>query len=345
MNIWGTLKTWAQGAWYAITHPGGPGGGPGVGLFQGIIHLAQLVDWFMRNPFTAVTSVLGLLADIFTGNMQAANNAAARISSWIWGNQIRPVRDDLQRLLRNLRQWVTGQLDALWGFAGYVFQQSEMYARRLFAAEAAARVRGDKQSQAYTRQQVALVHQVIEREAASGYAQTRHGRISAIEQLLTDLAGRDPVVRALTKRLATLAADLLGAESLPERLLAGALIGQLVKRAGIEAPLAAFTQALLGPLLGDPKPHDLHGVIADITARLGALEDQQAQFYRDGGSQLLQAGSSWRDWTGLGIDAALLAFAAAAAADPAATAREVSAVIRPIGTDTIASAARLIGKG
>lgn len=345
MNIWGTLKTWAQGAWYAITHPGGPGGGPGVSIFQGIIHLAQLVDWFMRNPFTAVTSTLGLLADIFTGNMQAANNAAARISAWIWGNQVRPVNDNLLRLIRNLRQWVTGQLNALWGFAGYVFRESEAYARRLFRAEAIARMRGDAAGKAYTRQQVTVLHQVIEREAASGYAQSRHGRISAIEQLLADLAGRDPAVQAVTRRLAVLAADLLGAESLPERLLAGALIGQLVRRAGIEGPLAAFTQALLGPLLGDPKPHDLHGVISDITARIGALEDQQAQFYRDGGSQLLQAGSSWRDWSALPIDAALLAFAAAAATAPAATAREVSAIIRPVGTDTIASVARLIGRG
>jgi hypothetical protein len=65
---------------------------------------------------------------------------------------------------------------------------------------------------------------------------------------------------------------------------------------------------------------------------------------RDGGPQILQAGQEWKALTSILADVGLLGFAIAGATAPAATARALSSVIRPIGEPVIASAAAIIGK-
>lgn len=345
MNIWQSITRWASSAWHTITGIPSDIGSAASHIWSFITTVAQMLDWVLRNPFLALVTVVDALVGLLTGNMKEFHDANNRLNSWIFAQQTAPTRALVWRLYRQAIAQLRSSIALTIQWAKSQFAATRRYALALVARERRARIRSFRQAEAYARQHVRALHHQLEREAASGYAVSRQARLGLVARLLGDIAGRDPAVRAVTDRIAGLVLDLAGAESEPERLLASFLLSHLVRDLGVDKPIGGLAQALLAPLTGDPKPHDIHGVIADLAARLGALEAQQAQFMADGGPEILQAGEGWRDLTSLGVDAALLGFAAAATLDPAGTARDLAALTEAAGTDTITRIASVLGQG
>lgn len=188
------------------------------------------------------------------------------------------------------------------------------------------------------------LHHTIEREAASGYAISQSDRANLIVKLLEFAGVRVPGVQALVGDLTTGILDLATIEDPVLRFTLGFLIKHLIDRMGIERPLGHLIDDLLAPILGDPKPHDLHDVIADIAKRLGAMEGQWATFFGDGGSEVEQAGRDWQAITSAATSLAIVAFTADAVVNPDGWARDIQATIGTAASD-LATAATALFRG
>lgn len=197
-------------------------------------------------------------------------------------------------------------------------------------------------AEARARREARAVLQTVQREAASGYRTGYSGRVTLIQHLLDLAVTRDPVLRDLVN---TAIRGLLDFASVDDPVARWALqfaLRDIIDRLGIDRGIGDLTAALLAPIIGEPKPRDLHDVIMDISLRLGAVEQQWARFFDDGGAQVEQAGSSWRDMTSLAADAGVLAFVAQGVLDPHAWASEISGTLGALGNDTVTGIADLI---
>ncbi len=196
-------------------------------------------------------------------------------------------------------------------------------------------------AEARARREIAALHGVIEREAASAYRADRSDRASLIIRLLDFAVLRNPAVRTLVKDIATGILDLLEIDDPILRILLGFLIKHVIDKLGVDKGVGVLVQDLLGPLLGKKKPQGLHDVILDLSQRMLASEKQWAQFFEDGGSQVEQAGKEWRNITSVVGTVAISVFVVQAVVAPEQWAREVNAVIGRPANDVAASAATL----
>lgn len=224
-------------------------------------------------------------------------------------------------------------------------RNARLYARALVAIETTLRQRAVRRAEADTRKRVKWLHQAIEREAASAYRQGFTGRQGVITDLADFIAVYNPETRALVKTLVTGVLDLASVDNPVARIVLGFVIRHIIDKIGIDHVVGQLIQSLLKPLIGQPRPRDLPGVIADISARLGALEQQWADFMKHGGPEILQAGDEWQNMRSAIIDVALLGFFGLAVAEPTAWARDVSGIFSTVVDDTLIAAAKFIGKG
>jgi hypothetical protein len=208
-------------------------------------------------------------------------------------------------------------------------------------AERLARQREVARAEAQARLEIRHIHQVIEREAASAYRIDTGTRANLIIRLLDYAAVREPALRRIVGDIAGAIVDLLSVDDPILRIALGFLIRQVIDRLGIDRAVGALIHDLLEPILGQPKPAGLHDVVADISSRLIAMENQWAQFMEDGGSQIEQAGRDWRNITSLITSAAIVGFTAQAIANPDRWAAEISGTIGRAANDTATAAAKL----
>lgn len=196
-------------------------------------------------------------------------------------------------------------------------------------------------AEARARAQIKALHGVIEREAASGYRISRDDRASLIVRLLDYAVIRNPEVKLLVGKIATGLLDLLAIDDPILRILLGFLIKHVIDKLGIDKAVGILISDLLAPLLGKPKPADLHDVIVDLSDRALALEKFAATFMEDGGAQVEQAGKNWRDITGVIGNAAIVAFTVQAVVAPKAWAAEIDKTVGRVANDVALAAERL----
>lgn len=342
MNWWDSITAAAGRAWGAIIGLGGLTGDALAASFRVTTRLLSGAIYQLTHPLNTLENNAAILAGLVSGNMTAVLNAIRRLEGWSTATIKQPILNHTNRQLARvwaqfsaLRRWVEQQID-------YAEAALKRWAWRLVATERRYRIEGDAAARAYAQAQARWALQTANREAASGYQATRAGRVSVITRLLDAVAGRVPVVRELTGRVITILVDVIEIDNPLLRLAATFLLGRVISALGIDKLMGEAADALLSPLLANPNPKNLHDVITDLSTRVGALEAQWAQFMANGGPQVEQAGQQWRDITGLAVDAALLAFAVGAVADPAATAKDLSAVVRPVGTSTIEAMGRIL---
>jgi hypothetical protein len=209
------------------------------------------------------------------------------------------------------------------------------------AAERRARQHAVGRAEAHAKAEVRAVHGVIEREAASGYRVDRDARASVIVRLLDFAAARNPELRALTRDIATGLLDVLAIDNPILRITLSFLVVKVIDRLGIDKAVGALISDLLTPILGQPEPRNVHDVIMDLSSRLDAMETQWAQFMVDGGSQVEQAGTEWRNITSIAAQAAVVAFTVQAVIDPDGWAAEIADTVGAAANDLAARAATL----
>ena len=306
------------------------------GVASGIGHfITGRIDLYAKATTLVVDGIIDAIGEI--------DKAVGRVIFWqdfmFW--------HILQRWLARMRRQSNAYADA-WGKylyrLIYVTTNSVLNtAMHAVNTERRQRVRAIAHAEAQAKREIKAMHHLIEREASSGYKIDQQHRLSMIVRLLDFAVVRQPEIRAIVGDIATAVLDLLSVDDPLIRLTVGFLIKEVIDRLGIDKALGKLIDDLLKPLLGQPVPHDLHDVIADMSARLIAGETQWAQFFTDGGSQVEQAGKDWRNITSPLTSVAIVAFTATAVADPSAWARDINATVGRAVNDVAINAVKLFG--
>jgi hypothetical protein len=164
----------------------------------------------------------------------------------------------------------------------------------------------------------------VDREASDGYNSQTKAREGVIAKLADDLALRNPVMKAAVKDLITLMIDAIEIDNPVIRFALAKVLQEVIGKLGIDKVAGQLMQTLINDLTGHGKPSTLEEVSADTARRIGALEDQWADFMVKGGPEIQQAGEQWKAYGSLAIDAAVGYFFYLAATNPAAWARDVN---------------------
>lgn len=342
MGWWNTIVGWARSTWRDIAGVPGAVTSGLESVWHFITSIAQGLDYVLRNPFTSVTNGLAMIAGLVTGNLTAARNAAIRFDPYLVTHHIIPLRQQLIAIIDRVYAQLLAYLKA--DFFYLLGDINRLRARllTLLAAERKARIRDFQLSEAYTRQQVKWALAMVQKEAASGYQVTLTSRVSLIAKLADTLVTRNPVVKELVTRIVQGLLDVIAVDNPVLRLVIGFLLTRVIDNMGIDQVTARYVQALATPILGDPKPSNLHDVIKQVGERMDALEGQWAQFMADGGPEILQAGTEWRNITGIITDAGLLAFFALMVTEPQSWAADVAGVGAPVVRSAVAAVTDLL---
>lgn len=188
---------------------------------------------------------------------------------------------------------------------------------------------------------VRAMHHTIEREASSGYAVDRSDRTSTVVKLLEFAALRNPELRVIVGDVAKGLVALLEVDDPLLRIAITFFLKQIIDRLGIDKALGGLISDLTGPLLERNDPRNIHDVVMDLSARLDADEKQWAKFFADGGAQIEEAGSSWRDITSIAGMAAVLGFTVQAVIAPDLWAKEIQGTIGVAASEIAATASKL----
>lgn len=344
MGLFRSLMHGAASAWDALVGLPGKVGSAGRGLWSYTKQVASGMDYLLSHPVEGTVNALSMFTGLLTGNIRAAQAAANRVLGIGQGSVGGATVSWVNGRIAWLMAWVRGQvfvLDdkikvAIITADVHTYQAIQADSRRWHKAVAAAR--------AYARRMARWALQTVQRQASSAYDAALPDRLSLITKVAEDLGVRQPELAALIGDISKGAIDLLGIEDPLARIALGFALNHLIDRAAVDRPIAALVSDLLGPILGQPKPHDLHDVISDIAKRLAALEGNWATFMADGGPEVLQAGREWAGITSILADAGLLAFFGAMTTDPTRWAADVSAVAGAPVNDAIIAVSGVLSR-
>lgn len=208
--------------------------------------------------------------------------------------------------------------------------------------EKRARIKAVARAEARAKAEIRALHQTIEREAASAYRLQNDQRASTIVRLLEFAVTRNPALRDVVDVAIKAILDLATIDDPIARLALGFVIRDLIDKLGVDRLVGHLVSDLLRPILGEPKPRNLHAVIADMGARLVAAESFEATFTADGGSEVEQAGKLWRDLTQPAVAAGIVGFVTAAIVNPHGWATAITDTVGTPANDLVTTTANLI---
>lgn len=342
MSIWDSIKYWAR-----VTKPTAPpvntqaktGGG---GWWQWVNSVATGINHFLGGPFS---SFIDSTVNTFRGIYDALHKLhdleiriGAAILRWVTGF----LRQYINAKIAKLKALIEWQLRVLIKRIAYVLAMLRVWVTVRIKAEAKARRQADIRLDHEIKTRIKWVHQAIEREAVSAYKGQRTQQNAVITELLDLVVNLNPVLRPIVNELVRLILDLALVDDPPARFLIGFVLKRVIDKLGLDKPIGNLLHNLLAHIIGAGKPTDLHGVIADISARLAAGESQWLQFYKDGGSEVEQAGDQWQSITAFTTDALLLALFGTMTLAPNQFAQETTNAMAVVVNDTIKAVHALI---
>lgn len=335
------LRNWASDAFRAIFGGVSDLAGALTKLWHYITSVHNLLAWVQGVP--VLSDIVNLVN--FAGTVWRAYasfyRALVRIPVWILAHLIMPWVRYLQGLIAKLAAKEAADVRMLIADIIEALRVAEAYTDRQVGVERADRIRDVNAARAYALALVTALHQAVEREASSGYLEDYAKRLGLIGKITDDLAAHSPVIRQLTGVFIRGVLDLAAVDDPLIRFTLGALLTQIVNRLGVDRAAGDLLGSLLGPLIGRGRPQNLHDVMHDIDDRLSALEGNWAEFMRDGGPEVEQAGTDWKDLTSPLTDAALLGFFALIVTDPRGAATATTDTIGTVIRDTIGQVHRL----
>lgn len=313
-------------------------------VLSGIWHWINGVASGAAHLIKSLASLAAIIADDISFLTHCINfilSSLERALNWLRQFVIEPLRQQLTKEIAQLRSRERRDVRYLIRLVYVAARNAMSYAFRLVRHEHSVMVKEVKHAEHLAKLDVRRLHHRIEHEAASGYAIDQKARTGLLIHLLEFLGVHNPAVAPVVADITTGLLDLLAVDDPLLRISLGFLIKHVIDRLGLEKPLGALIEDLMAPILGNPAPRDLHDVIADISKRLSAMEDQWSTFFTDGGSQVEQAGKEWQSITGIAASIAMVAFTAQAVVDPQAWASEIQAVIGRPANDLVTKAAAL----
>lgn len=342
MSILDTVKHWAGTAWNDFTGAVQDPVRAFESLWKFVSSTNTMQQWLMRFPlwhqFVSTVAVVEQLVRA----LRMIGDALDRIEDYIWRQLIAPLRAQLLGLIRADRYRERQDIALVRRELGRAFRWLLLFTVEVIKTEQQRRARAVTAARRYSAALTAAALAAVQREAASAYATGLKGRVSMLEKIIGDLAGRNPLIKDIEAKAVTAILDLISVDDPALRLLVGFLVNRIVKSAGTDSVAGDLLRSLVGPLIEDPKPKTLYGVVKDVAARLAALEAQQQQFMADGGPEVENAGRQWNAITSLAADAAMIAFAGQAMADPAGWAAEIATVMGGPANDILGGIVGLV---
>ncbi len=343
MSVWDTVRHWASTAWHDFT---GAVSDP-VTAFQSLWKFVSTVNttqqWLMRFPLWRQLVTMADVVQQLVNAVRMIGDALDRIGAFVRQEITEPLRRQLLAVIRADRARERRDVWVLQSLIWRVQQWLVAYVIRGLAVERSNRRSAVAAARRYAAAVAAAALAAVQREATTAYATGLKGRLSVVERIIEDLAGRNPLVKDVESKAITAIIDLASIEDPALKLLIGFLVNRIVASAGTDTVAGDLLKRLVGPLVEDTRPKTLYGVIKDVSARLGALEQQQQQFMADGGPEVENAGRQWNAITSLAADAAILAFTGQAVIDPAAWAAEITTVAGGPANDILTGIVNLTG--
>lgn len=272
-------------------------------------------------------------------------HAFDKVLVWVKNTWIKYIEQLITARLKVIVQMIRLQFYQLRRMIWASYRAATRYALALFQLEATRRRKADVALDHEIKTRIKWLHQHLEREASTAYKASWQAHLGLSGHVAELAAEYDPITRRLVRDLVKVLLDLAAVDDPLARLALGFLLRHVINKLGIGRVVGDLLERLMASILGNPRPHDLPGVIRDIGTRLDQLEQQWADFMRHGGPEVEQAGDQWRNMASPIIDAGLLAFAAFAWREPANWARDVNHVLGPIVDGTLIGAADLIKRG
>lgn len=344
MGIIKTVLGWASSAWTALFGAGTNPVDALTKLWHYITSVHDVLAWLAATPLLRFLRAALLNFTVLGVAVTAIRDVLGRLATWIWVHQVNPVRVQLLAAIAALRAWTVIQFKWTWALVAADYAAALAYTRRLTGieraqriqavrAEAAARVKGDKVTLA-----------TVQQQAASAYNAGLHDRLGLIGGILDDISGHTPLIKDAVTLFLRYLVDLENVDDPALRWALNKAITEIVNNAAVDRAAGELAQGLLGPLIGQPRARGLHDVVADIAARLGALESDWAKFMKNGGPEVEQAGEQWKEVTGVIADVGLLAFVGLAVTDPPAWAQGVADTIGTVADGALTGIVDLIGR-
>jgi hypothetical protein len=307
-----------------------------AGSVQSLLdHLFSTVN---RDLLTGVVFYLGTVDHA----LQDYLSAIGRIARWIWGKQVDPVYQHLRRMIIGLQRWTLAWISKLVAMIVTYYWASLRYADQQVGIERSQRTAAVTAARQYSIRLAKGVWTFVQESASRGYNSQTDARESVISKIADDLAVRNPVIKQAVTDLVKLTLDAAEIDDPVIRLALKLALAKVIDALGVDKVAGTLLATLVNDLAGGAQPSTLQEVAAAIAARLAALEGQWADFMVAGGPEVEQAGQAWKAWASIAGDAALVAFFAQAAADPAAWAREVNDTAVTVVNGTVAVIADLI---
>ena len=317
-------------------------GVPGESWSKYAEQVANGADYMLFHPFQDLTNSVSILAGLITGNGKATHDALGRLLDWAGNNQTGALKGWVQKQLQGVYQEIFKLQVYLIKLIALEVGDLRKWVVAQLALEAKRRIEGDKREHKFTLEQIHSLHALIEHEAASAYRAGFSDRLGVASRIVDYLANHNGIVGPIVRDLTSGILDLLSVDDPVARLAVGFILRHFISKLGVDRLAGDAVSELLAPLLGQPRPRNLPDVIRDVSARLGALEGQQEQFWTHGGSEVEQAGSEWATITSPLVDAAIVAWLGEALVDPEAWARQITDVIEPVMTAAKDAAVTLI---
>lgn len=335
MSIWSSMRYWALANKSASQSPQQQAQPAGGGWWNWINSVAGGFSHWVIGQFEQFAGgVYGAIGGMVSA-VHAMLHVAARIEVMVFSVVVNYLKRIIYQEVHKLRVLIAADYRKLVTIIMRALYVAKAYAFALVAKERRLRIAADIRLDHEIKTRIKWLHQQIEREAASAYRGQRKQQESVITHLLDLVANLNPIIRPLVSDLIQGILDLAAVDNPVARIALGFLLRQVIDRLGLDKPIGDLLHNLLASVLGSGKPADLHAVIADISSRLAAGEQQWVQFYTDGGSEVEQAGEQWQAITRWTTDAALLALFGVMAAEPAAFARDVSGALAAVVNDTV----------
>lgn len=343
MDVWGTVEGWARSVWNGITSTGESIADGLEALWHFVQSVYASCGWLLTGLISPGILILTTELKALFSLHQELRDALDRIAWWVDTYMIAPVRSDLLYRIANLELLMLAKFAYLTNLVLVLHLVEERHTDLLVGQERQARIADIASARAYTRALTTQLHQAIEQEAVAGYKAGQGVRTTLVQQLAQDLNVRG-LLDTVTTRLLVGAIDaVMTIEDPALSAVANRIITTIIKKTGLGPALADLISKLITPGAGGAAPKDLTGVVADITHRLGVIEDWISAFMLDGGPEIEDAGKQWKTINSLVVDAALLAFFTQAVASPDVWATEVSDTVGTLANDTIGRIINLIG--
>lgn len=342
MNLWDSVKYWALQTKTLPTPPPQKSKSSGGGWWSWINTGFTAIGHFFSGQFSDFVKGVEHSFDGMMQALHAMQHVVARIEIAILHWVVVYLKKYTDKRVAQLKALIEYQFKVLIQRITYVLALLRVWVKALVKAEARARRQADIRLDHEIKTRIKWLHQQIEREAVSAYKGQRKEQNAVITGLLDLVINLNPILRPLVSDLIKGILDLALVDDPVARIALGFLLRHIIDRLGLDKPIGDLLHNLLASVLGQGKPTDLHAVITDICSRLAAGEQQWAEFYKDGGSEVEQAGEQWQAITRWTTDAALLALFGVMALEPEAFARETTNALAVVVNDTIGAVHALI---